>query len=135
MPDQRPVFQGDHPSNLIGWPTFQPSQLAGFSTVVNTFSRNAQELTNHVGRFLYSPTTSAKELSDDYVNELVRLLHNYLTAVTSLIDAQRVVMRHRWPSAKKGEHLDPIRDSSDDHPNTHHRQRPTPFGPHRTHFC
>src|SRR6185503_17781948 len=24
MPDQGPVFQGDHPSNLIGWPTFQP---------------------------------------------------------------------------------------------------------------
>jgi hypothetical protein len=69
-----------------------------------TFSRNAQELTNHVARFLDSATTSAKELSDDYVNELVRLLHNYLTSVTSLIDAQRVVMRHRWPSAKKGEH-------------------------------
>jgi hypothetical protein len=36
MPNQGPVFQGDHPSNLIGWPTFQPSRLAGFSTVVNT---------------------------------------------------------------------------------------------------
>ena len=36
MPDQGPVFQGDHPSNLIGWPTFQPSRLAGFSTVVNS---------------------------------------------------------------------------------------------------
>ena len=35
MPDQGPVFQGDHPSNLIGWPTFQPSLLAGTSTVVN----------------------------------------------------------------------------------------------------
>jgi hypothetical protein len=35
MPNQGPVFQGDHPSNLIGWPTFQPSRLAGFSTVVN----------------------------------------------------------------------------------------------------
>jgi hypothetical protein len=23
MPNQRPVFQGNHPSNLIGWPTFQ----------------------------------------------------------------------------------------------------------------
>lgn len=38
MPDQRPVFQGDHPSNLIGWPTFQPSRLACFSTVVNNFA-------------------------------------------------------------------------------------------------
>jgi hypothetical protein len=69
-----------------------------------TFSRNAQELSQHVERFLLSHTTSAQELSDDYVNELVRLLHNYLTSVTSLIDAQRVVMRHRWPSAKKGEY-------------------------------
>jgi hypothetical protein len=69
-----------------------------------TFSRNAQELTHHVGHFLRSATTSATDLSDIYVNELVRLLHNYLTSVTSLIDAQRVVMRHRWPSAKKGEH-------------------------------
>jgi hypothetical protein len=65
-----------------------------------TFSRNAQELTNHVGR---SATTSASDLSDGYVNELVLLLHNYLTSVTSLIDAQRVVMRHPWPSVKKGE--------------------------------
>ncbi|OPE44948.1 hypothetical protein BST27_30275 [Mycobacterium intermedium] len=36
MPDQRPVFQGDHPSNLIGWPTFQPSRVAGLSAVANT---------------------------------------------------------------------------------------------------
>ncbi len=35
MPDQCPVFQGDDPSNLIGWPTFQPSRLAGLSTVVS----------------------------------------------------------------------------------------------------
>lgn len=69
-----------------------------------TFSQNAKELTTHVGRFLRSHTTSAQELSDEYVNELVRRLHNYLTSVTSLIDAQRVVMRHRWPSAKKGEY-------------------------------
>lgn len=68
-----------------------------------TFSQNARELRNHVGRFLRSATTSATDLSDAYVNELVRLLHNYLTSVTSLIDAQRVVMRHRWPSVTKGE--------------------------------
>jgi hypothetical protein len=64
-----------------------------------TFGRNAQELAEHVGRFLASPTQNAQELTDDYVNELVRLLQNYLTSVTSLIDAQRVVMRHRWPTA------------------------------------
>ncbi|KUI27213.1 hypothetical protein AU196_01365 [Mycobacterium sp. IS-1742] len=65
-----------------------------------TFSRNAQQLTEHVGTFLKSPTMWAREVSDDYVNELVRLLHNYLTSVTSLIDAQRVVMRHRWPTER-----------------------------------
>jgi hypothetical protein len=66
-----------------------------------TFGRNAQELADHVERFLASSTLHARELSDDYVNELVRLLHNYLTSVTSLIDAQRVVMRHRWPTPGK----------------------------------
>ena len=34
MPDQRPVSQGDHPFYPIGWPTFTPSRLAGFSTAV-----------------------------------------------------------------------------------------------------
>ncbi|RUP00829.1 MAG: hypothetical protein EKK34_32260 [Mycobacterium sp.] len=47
MPNQRPVFQGNHPSNLIGWPTFQPSRLAGLSTVVNRAWRDAD---NHCGR-------------------------------------------------------------------------------------
>ena len=49
-----------------------------------TFGRNAQELTEHVGRFLASPTLNAQELTDDYVNELVRLLHNYLTRMWSI---------------------------------------------------
>jgi hypothetical protein len=61
-----------------------------------TFNTNADELATHVGQFL-SSSEIAREISDDYVNELVRRLHNYLTSVTSLIDSQRVVMRHRWP--------------------------------------
>ena len=28
--------KGNHPSNLIGWPTFQPARLARFSTGINT---------------------------------------------------------------------------------------------------
>jgi hypothetical protein len=67
-----------------------------------TFGRNAQELADHIGKFLQS-SLSAQEVSDDYVNELVRLLHNYLTSVTSMIDAQRVVMRHRWPTPGRGQ--------------------------------
>lgn len=62
---------------------------------------NGKELAAHVGRFLTSQQ-HVNNLPDQYVNELVRLLHNYLASVTSLIDAQRVVMRHRWPSEKKG---------------------------------
>jgi hypothetical protein len=54
-----------------------------------TFGRNAEELSRHVGQFLLSRTTLARELSDEYVNELVRLLHNYLTSITTLIDAER----------------------------------------------
>lgn len=62
------------------------------------FSTNASELASHVGEFLNSNRFS-RDLSDAYTNDLVRLLHNYLTSVTSLVDSQRVVMRHRWPDA------------------------------------
>ena len=62
--------------------------LEALSRCSYTFSRNAQELTNHVGRFLYSATTSAKELSDDYVNELhaevAQLLHALLDSGSRL---------------------------------------------------
>jgi hypothetical protein len=77
--------------------------LEALSRCSYTFGQNAQELANHVKKFLGSATLHARELSDDYVNELVRLLHNYLASVTSLIDAQRVVMRHRWPATTKDE--------------------------------
>jgi hypothetical protein len=63
------------------------------------FNTNATDLAAHVGEFLHSSQFS-RDLSDDYVNDLVRLLHNYLTSVTSLVDSQRVVMRHRWPVAR-----------------------------------
>ena len=35
-------------------------------------------------------------MEDEFEKELVRFLHNYLTSVYSLIEAQRVVMRHCW---------------------------------------
>ncbi|ARV80150.1 hypothetical protein BWK49_01485 [Mycobacterium intracellulare subsp. chimaera] len=54
MPDQRPVFQGDHPSNLIGWPTFQPSRLAGISTVGNSATAGER----HIGRISASESAS-----------------------------------------------------------------------------
>lgn len=67
-----------------------------------TFNTNAQELADHVGQFVLW-TQNAQEVPDDYVDELVRYLHNYLTSVTSLIEAQRIVMRHRWPEDDKSE--------------------------------
>ncbi|MBS4729858.1 hypothetical protein MSM1_19980 [Mycobacterium sp. SM1] len=57
--------------------------------------RNAEELSNHAAKFIQG-CTFAREISDDFENELVRYLHNYLTSIYSLIEAQRVVMRHRW---------------------------------------
>lgn len=63
---------------------------------------NGKELAAHVAGFLNSQQ-HVSDVSDRYVNELVRLLHNYLASVTSLIDAQRVVMRHRWPTTNKDE--------------------------------
>lgn len=61
-----------------------------------TMSQNGVELEKHVRQFMGAPVMQ-EELSDDFENELVRLLHNFLASVTSLIDAQRVVIRHRWP--------------------------------------
>ena len=56
---------------------------------------NAQELIRHAGLFLNSGR-HFNTMTEEYEDELVRFLHNYLTSVTSLIDSQRVVMRHRW---------------------------------------
>lgn len=61
------------------------------------FGTNGQEVADHVARFVTS-SSHVSDLGDGYANELVRLLHNYLTSVSSLIDAQRVVVRHRWPA-------------------------------------
>ncbi|WP_418002723.1 hypothetical protein ACNO8X_22100 [Mycobacterium sp. PDNC021] len=76
--------------------------LEALKRCLHVFTRNASDLAAHIGQFLTSPQI-AKEISEDYVNELVRLLHNYLTSVTSVIDSQRVVMRHRWPTERKTE--------------------------------
>ncbi|QTI67478.1 hypothetical protein [Gordonia polyisoprenivorans] len=68
------------------------------------FGTNGQELAAHVWRFVNSQM-NVQNLDDQYVNELVRLLHNYLTSVSSLIDAQRVVVRHCWPDEKDPERV------------------------------
>ncbi|AWT56217.1 hypothetical protein [Mycolicibacterium smegmatis] len=57
--------------------------------------RNAEELSKHATDYL-SGHRFAQDVDDEFEKELVRYLHNYLTSVTSLIDSQRVVMRHCW---------------------------------------
>ena len=65
-------------------------------------SKNAHELNRHAAKFLQR-RTMARDTTDEYADELVRYLHNYLTSVTSLIDSQRVVMRHCWGSGSEFE--------------------------------
>ena len=65
---------------------------------------NGNELVKHVTAFVESGR-HVNDLPDQYLNELVRLLHNYLTSVSSLIDAQRVVIRHRWPDKTDRERI------------------------------
>ena len=61
--------------------------------------RNAEELSRHATQFLTGRRFS-RDVDDDFEKELVRFLHNYLTSVYSLIEAQRVVMRHCWVMAR-----------------------------------
>jgi hypothetical protein len=71
------------------------TDLAALGRAGHIMYKNAEELASHAGKFLRG-RRFAREVDDDYENELVRLLHNYSTSVTSLIDSQRVVMRHCW---------------------------------------
>jgi hypothetical protein len=89
-----------HLESLLGFTLKE--DLEALKRCLYVFTTNANHLAMHVGNFLNSSQLS-QDISDDYVNELVRLLHNYLTSVTSLVDSQRVVMRHRWPTERKSE--------------------------------
>jgi hypothetical protein len=68
----------------------------------HVMSKNADELNKHAAKFLQR-RTMARDTTDEYADELVRYLHNYLTSVTSLIDSQRVVMRHCWGNGSEFE--------------------------------
>lgn len=70
--------------------------------------RNAKDLSDHARRFLQG-RRFAGDVDDEFEKELVRFLHNYLTSVYSLIEAQRVVMRHCWGEGSEfetGEYTD-----------------------------
>jgi putative transposase len=49
----------------------------------HVMSKNAEELNTHAAKFLQR-RTMARDITDEYTDELVRYLHNYLTSVTSL---------------------------------------------------
>lgn len=79
----------------------------------HVMSKNADELNRHAAKFLQR-RTMARDTTDEYADELVRYLHNYLTAVTSLIDSQRVVMRHCWGKGSEfetGEYREHVKTS------------------------
>src|ERR1700761_8962980 len=83
-------------AELVAMPGFQLKlDLEALGRAGHVMYKNAGELSRYATQFLtgrrYSP-----DVDDDFEKELVRFLHNYLTSVYSLIEAQRVVMRHCW---------------------------------------
>lgn len=83
-------------AHLEALPGFQLKEdLEALKRCLYVFNSNATELARHTGEFLNSLQFS-QDVTENYTDELVRLLHNYLTSVSSLVESQRVVMRHRW---------------------------------------
>ena len=60
------------------------------------FSGNSSELQRHLTQFVGTPKF-VSELPDDFAQEAVRLLHNYLAALSTLRDVQRGIHRKIWP--------------------------------------
>lgn len=81
---------------LEAMPGFQiKADLEALGRAGHVMYENAEELSRHAEKFLQGRRV-ATDLSERYEKELVRYLHNYLTSIYSLIEAQRVVMRHCW---------------------------------------
>ena len=81
---------------LLAMPGFQlKTDLEGLARAGHTFWENGQDLARHAGLFLQG-RRHVYNMTDEYEYELVRFLHNYLASVYSLIETQRVVMRHQW---------------------------------------
>lgn len=70
--------------------------LAALGRAGHVMYKNAEELSRPADQFLRSRRHFSRDVDDEFEKELVRFLHNYLTSVYSLIEAQRVVMRHCW---------------------------------------
>ena len=69
------------------------------------FSKNAEELQDHVARFpkIGNSQPFNPDVGDPFVIELSRLLANALASAKSLISGQRTILRDVWP--KTGEQL------------------------------
>jgi hypothetical protein len=63
------------------------------------YGGNAAELDKHVQQFVGRPVF-VSELPEEFGFETARLLHNYLAALASLRDVQRVIHRRVWPTLK-----------------------------------
>jgi hypothetical protein len=83
-------------AELMAMPGFQLKlDLDALGRAGHVMYKNAEELSHHATQFLTGRRFS-RDVDDEFEKELVRFLHNYLTSVYSLIEAQRVVMRHCW---------------------------------------
>ncbi len=71
--------------------------LDSINRASKVFSRNGGELESHLRPFLGTPT-HVDELPEGFGDEVNRLLHNYLAALASLRDVQRMVHRKLWPA-------------------------------------
>jgi hypothetical protein len=94
---------------LMAMPGFQLKlDLEALGRAGHVMYKNAEELSHHATQFLTGRRFS-RDMDDEFEKELVRFLHNYLTSVYSLIEAQRVVMRHCWGDGSEfeaGEYTD-----------------------------
>jgi hypothetical protein len=96
-------------AELEAMPGFQLKlDLEALGRAGHVMYRNAEELSHHATQFLTGRRFS-RDMDDEFEKELVRFLHNYLTSLYSLIEAQRVVIRHCWGDGSEfetGEYTD-----------------------------
>jgi hypothetical protein len=84
-------------AELEALPGFQLKlDLEALGRAGHVMYRNAEELKRHATDYLTGRHGFSRDIGDEFEKELVRYLHNYLTSIFSLIEAQRVVMRHCW---------------------------------------
>lgn len=74
--------------------------FTSLARATDVFNRNTQDLDNHFKQFV-GEQVFVTELEDEFDAEAARLLLNYLAALTTLRDAQRVVHHKLWPEREE----------------------------------